>query len=75
MEVDGVQRMCLHCGQEMINDCKVNVEGGLYGIKIIKKNEGLFKNVSASPKAAVCPDCGSVALYISEYDRFKEQNS
>ena len=52
---------CIHCQNEMITDCKVNVEGGMYGIKVSKKGSGLFKNVSAISKAAVCSSCGYVA--------------
>ncbi|HEO8418838.1 nucleic acid-binding protein [Niallia sp. FSL W8-0635] len=63
---------CIHCQNEMITGCKVNVEGGMYGIKISKKGKGLFKNVSAKPKAAVCSSCGYVAYYIDEFKKFSE---
>jgi hypothetical protein len=54
----------------MIDECGVNVEGTLYGIKIIKKLKGFFNNVSEKPKAAVCPNCGCVVLYIDKYKEF-----
>lgn len=54
----------------MTSDCKVTVEGGMYGIKISQKGGGLFRRASAKPKAAVCPGCGYVALYIDEYSEF-----
>lgn len=63
--------MCNKCQTEMIADCKVTVEGGMYGIKISQKRKGLFNNVPAKPKASVCPNCGYVAIYI---DEFKQQN-
>ncbi|WP_313890924.1 nucleic acid-binding protein [Psychrobacillus sp.] len=63
---------CNQCQSEMIADCRVNVEGARYGIKIIKKGKGLFSNVSAKPKAAVCPNCGYVSFYIDEYEQFKQ---
>jgi hypothetical protein len=53
----------------MIDDCKVNVQGGMYGLKISRK-KGLFTSVSANPKAFVCPNCGYVALYIDEFREF-----
>lgn len=56
----------------MIEDCQVNVEGGMYGIKITKKNDGLFNNVSAKPKAAVCSNCGYISFYIDDYEKFRE---
>jgi len=61
---------CNQCQIEMIVDCDVNVEGGMYGIKISKKGKGLFKKVSAKPKAAVCSNCGYVSFYIDEYKEF-----
>jgi hypothetical protein len=54
----------------MIDDCSVNVEGGLYGIKIKKHVKGIFNSVSAKPKASVCPNCGCVIFYIDEYRDF-----
>jgi hypothetical protein len=55
----------------MVKDCKVTVEEGvLYGLKR-KKKKGLFSKVSAKPKAAICPICGYVALYIENYKGFK----
>ncbi|MEH7249354.1 nucleic acid-binding protein [Neobacillus niacini] len=62
---------CVHCQTEMIGDCQVKVEGAMYGLKISKKGKGLFNNVSAKPKAAVCPTCGYVAFYVDEYEEFK----
>ncbi len=67
-----MRMQCNQCQKEMIEECKVNVEGGMYGIKISKKGKGLFNNVSAKPKAAVCPSCGYVAFYIDEYKEFSD---
>ena len=61
-----MNRICNQCQTEMIEDCKVNVEWELYGIKISQKGKGLFNSVSAKPKASICPNCGYVALYIDE---------
>lgn len=67
-----MERICQQCDSEMVEDCQVNIEGGLYGLKITKKNEGLFNNVSEKPKAAVCPNCGYVAFYIDDYQKFRK---
>ena len=56
----------------MIEDCKVNVESGVYGIKISQKGKGIFNSVSAKPKASVCPNCGYVAFYIDEFREFNK---
>lgn len=65
-----MKRICNQCQTEMINDCKVSVEYDLSGITISQKRKGLFKNVSAKTKAAVCPNCGNVAFYIDDYHLF-----
>ncbi|WP_129690656.1 nucleic acid-binding protein [Gottfriedia acidiceleris] len=67
-----MKRICNQCQTDMIEDCNVSVQGGMYGIKISQKGKGLFNNATANPKAAVCPNCGYVALYIDEYSKFKK---
>ncbi|QHA92225.1 hypothetical protein [Bacillus sp. N1-1] len=52
--------------------CQYQCEADTYGIRISKKGKGLFNKVSAKPKAAVCPNCGYVALYIDEHKEFSE---
>jgi ssDNA-binding Zn-finger/Zn-ribbon topoisomerase 1 len=63
---------CNLCQTEMIKDCGVNVQYDLTGITISKKGTGFFNKVTAKTKAAVCPNCGYVALYIDDYEKFKE---
>jgi hypothetical protein len=67
-----MNRTCNQCQTEMIKDCKVNVEYDLSGITISQKCKGLFNSVSAKTKASVCPNCGFVALYIDEYEKFNK---
>jgi hypothetical protein len=67
-----MKKICNQCQTEMIENCKVNVQYGAYGITIKKKGKRLFSGVSAEPKAAVCPNCGCVILYIDDYEEFKE---
>lgn len=43
-----MKRICNQCQTEMIDDCKVNVQGGMNGIKISQK-KGLFNSVSSNP--------------------------
>ncbi|WP_285768762.1 nucleic acid-binding protein [Peribacillus sp. SI8-4] len=66
-----MKRRCNQCHGDMIEDCLVNVQGGMYGLTIIKKM-GLLKSVSAKPKASVCPNCGYVALYIEDASEFNK---
>jgi hypothetical protein len=65
-----MKKVCHQCQTDMVTDCKVSIEGGMYGIKISRKGQGLFRKASAKPKAAVCPNCGYVALYIDEPKQF-----
>ncbi|MCM3704733.1 MULTISPECIES: hypothetical protein [Cytobacillus] len=65
-----MKRMCNQCQTEMITDCRATVESDLAGIKISQKRKGLFKNVSAKAKAAVCPNCGNVSFYVEDYQVF-----
>lgn len=67
-----MKKICSQCQNEMIDDCHVNVEGGMYGIKISQKGKGIFNRVSAKPKAAVCPNCGYVAFNIDEFREFNK---
>ncbi|MBO9128267.1 nucleic acid-binding protein [Bacillus sp. 165] len=67
-----MKRICNQCQTEMIEECKVTVEGDLSGIKISQKGKGFFNNISAKTKAAVCPNCGYVTFYIDEYKEFKK---
>ncbi|MFP7296962.1 hypothetical protein [Neobacillus niacini] len=65
---------CNQCQYEMTKDCKVNVEYDTPGIRISKKWKGSSNKVSAKTKAAVCSNCGYVALYIDEYKEFSEKD-
>ncbi|MDQ0971259.1 hypothetical protein QFZ31_001137 [Neobacillus niacini] len=67
-----MNRTCNQCQAEMIKDCKVSVEYDVSGISISQKRKGLFNSVSAKTKASVCPNCGFVALYIDEYEKFNK---
>ncbi|QFF98957.1 nucleic acid-binding protein [Psychrobacillus glaciei] len=67
-----MSKVCNQCQSEMTEGCDVLVEGVMYGIKVKKRRRGLFKSISAKPKAAVCPNCGYVALYINNYEEFSD---
>lgn len=56
-------RKCTACQSDMVEDCEVHVKGAMYGLKI-KIPGWLFSKVSAEAKAAVCPRCGHVELYV-----------
>jgi uncharacterized OB-fold protein len=62
-----MKRICNQCNSEMVDNCSVSVEGALYGIRIKRRGKGLFNSVSSVPKAAVCPNCGTVVFYVEDY--------
>ncbi|MBR4992592.1 MAG: nucleic acid-binding protein [Clostridia bacterium] len=63
-------RNCLRCNTEMLEDAalqdrgRVVLTGGL-------GNFGLFDKFPV--KAAVCPNCGEVSLYIEDFKEYAEK--
>ena len=55
-------RDCIRCGSEMMEDLDIKVDMQGYGIRITKL--GIFSGTIEKPKAAVCPKCGEISLYI-----------
>jgi len=51
----------------MVDNCSVSVEDALYGIRIKRRGKVPFNSVSAVPKAAVCPNCGTVIFYVEDF--------
>ena len=63
-------RSCLRCQTEMKDGFDLQVEGGAFGIRLVTKGRVFPKQVG-KPKAAVCPNCGELSLYI---ENFEEQD-
>ncbi len=63
-------RKCLRCQTEMIEDLKVMVSNGGYGIDVREK--GILKGALETIKCAVCPDCGYTETYIENTDKIKK---
>ncbi len=53
-------RKCIRCGAEMEEDFTFT---GSYGNVIRKKG---FTGKAVYPKAAVCPKCGEVSIYVDD---------
>lgn len=64
--------ICSQCQKEMVTGFDLKVDGAAYGVSIKKKVKGLFSNKYTAPKAAICPDCGSVSFYIENPKNFIE---
>lgn len=56
-------RKCVRCGAEMMED--YGITSG-YGI-VVRKGLSAVK-----PKAAVCPRCGEVSIYVEDVEKLKK---
>ena len=63
-------RKCLRCESVMVEDLKVMVTNGGYGVDVREK--GMFKSSLGKIKCSVCPECGYVATYIDDPENIKE---
>lgn len=57
-------RKCHRCEAEMQEGFSILASGVLFGGIEITSGTGLFAKWSGKPKAAMCPKCGEVSLYI-----------
>lgn len=65
-------RQCISCGAEMIEGCGVRQNDSAGGI-VIMESERFFARQIGRVKAAVCPECGEVSMYIDKTDKLKAE--
>ena len=65
-------RKCMRCGAEMREDCVIRQSDNACGLVIVKGG-GLFGKTVGKVRAAVCPECGEISLYVEETEKLKEQ--
>lgn len=59
----------------MIDGAYLNIPGKLFNVDV-KTDRGSFSAFDRFPlKAAVCPSCGEVSIYIDDYKAFAEKAS
>lgn len=63
-------KKCLRCETEMIENLKVMVSNGGYGVDVREK--GLLKNSLGKIKCAVCPNCGYIENYLEDTTKIKD---
>ena len=66
-------RKCIRCGEEMVENCDIKIEGGAYGIILANSTSRLFSGRIGKPKVAVCPKCGEVSIYIEEVSKLDKK--
>lgn len=57
-------RNCPQCQTEMVEDLRIRSTGDANGLVVT--NPGFFGKSLGKVKAAVCPNCGEVSLYIED---------
>lgn len=65
-------RKCLRCQSEMIEDHGLKIENILMaGVASVRlsRGQGVTSDSLEKIKAAVCPVCGEVSLYIEKLDK------
>ena len=65
-------RKCIRCGAEMVEGCGVRQSDTACGI-VIMDSEKFFAKTIGRVRAAVCPECGEVSMYIENTDRLKAE--
>ena len=64
-------RECIRCGSEMKENCGIKMEGTGYGIVMSSDKSKLFAGRIGRPKAAICPKCGEISIYIADVAKIK----
>lgn len=65
-------RKCIRCGSEMREECAIRQQDNACGLVIVKGG-GIFGRTVGKVKAAVCPECGEISLYVEETEKLKER--
>lgn len=60
-------RKCIRCGAEMQENAAIKIKGAGYGI-VLTSGERWFGGQIGKIKAAVCPKCGEISLYLERED-------
>ena len=62
-------RQCIRCGAEMTENLIIRQTGDGMGLTIT--TAGFFPKKIGKTKAAVCPECGEISVYLEDTDRLK----
>ena len=67
-------RKCLRCGVNMVEGFGVRVNGGAWKLSISEDDSRLFGGDNMGTiKAAVCPECGEVSVYLENYSKIRKK--
>ena len=63
-------RQCIRCKAEMVENLIIRDAGD--ATRIIVTNDKFFSKTLGKVRAAVCPECGEISIYIEDTDKLKE---
>lgn len=63
-------RKCIRCGADMVEGCGVRQTDSAAGVAVME-SEKFFARQIGRLKAAVCPECGEVSMYIENTEKLK----
>ena len=67
-------RKCNNCGSEMLLGFEARPDGAGYPLRIYRYSDGITMKSIGKPKAAVCPKCGEVSIYLEDLTRITEES-
>jgi len=63
-------RQCIRCKAEMVEDLIIRDSGD--ATRIVINTQGFFGKNLGKVKAAVCPECGEISIYLDDLTKLKE---
>ncbi len=66
-----IVRKCIRCDSVMIEGCGIMVKGAPYGIVLSDNKKKWWSRRTGEPRAAICPNCGEVSIYLEDADKLK----
>lgn len=63
-------RECIRCKTEMVEDLNIRDSGQF--TSIIIHTQGVFGKTLGKVKAAVCPSCGEISIYLEDTDKLND---
>ena len=63
-------RQCIRCKAEMVENRIIRDAGDSH--RIIITTDKFFPKTLGKVRAAVCPECGEISIYIEDTDKLKD---
>lgn len=57
----------------MVENCGIKVKGASYGIVLTDDENKWWGGRIGTPKAAICPRCGEVSIYLENTEKLEKQ--